>query len=69
MNEAEKRLEELEIRLSHQEFTIQELSAQMYEQRQVIDQLSKAVRGLTARLKDLHPGNGDLPQNERPPHY
>ena len=69
MTDQETRIEELEIRLTYQELTLQELNSQMYAQRQVIDQLEKAVRTMTKRLKDLHPGNADLPPNERPPHY
>ena len=69
MTESDRRIEDLEIRLTHQEMTIQDLSSQLYDQRLVIDRLEAAVRSMTSRLKDLHPGNADLPVNERPPHY
>ena len=69
MQDTEKRIEDLEIRVSYQENTIQELNGQLYGQRQAIDRLEATVRSMAKRLRDLHPGNADLPVNERPPHY
>jgi SlyX protein len=65
----ESRIEELEIRLTYQEATIQELSSQLYEQRQRSDRLDQQVKALTKRLTELNPGSTDQPHDSRPPHY
>lgn len=69
MHDPEKRIEDLEVRLTYQEATIQELNTQLYEQRLVIDRLEQAVRSMTKRMKELNPGSTDQPHDQRPPHY
>lgn len=64
------RLEALEVKLSYQESTIQELSKALYAQAQGFERMERLVKEITGKMKDLvqesQPG---LPVNERPPHY
>ena len=64
----ENRLTELEIRLTHQESTIDELNKTIYEQWQTIEQLTKDVLALKDRYKTLTQSEiDDSPYV--PPHY
>ncbi|SCA55466.1 Protein SlyX homolog [Candidatus Terasakiella magnetica] len=64
----EERITELEIRLSHQETTIDELNATVFEQWQSIDSLTKELLSLKNRMKALTPSEiDDAPY--LPPHY
>ena len=68
--EDQNRLEELETRNAYQEATIQDLSAQIYEQQQQIDRLARQLESLAEKVKGLASGEASpLPENERPPHY
>lgn len=63
-----ERLTELEIRLTHQQSTIDELNQTVYEQWQAIDQLTKELQGMKQRLKALQPSDiDDAPYV--PPHF
>lgn len=68
-HESSARLLDLENRNSHLERTVQELSEGLYAQQRQIDRMESQLRKINERLKDLGPGQNDLPQNERPPHY
>ena len=69
-HEIPSRLEELETRNSYQEATIQDLSAQIYRQQQLIDRLERRLDSLAEKVKGLATGEtAPLPENERPPHY
>ena len=62
----EDRITELEIRFTHQQDTIDQLSELVRTQQDAIDRLSKAVKMLEGRLK----GEGEeIRGNEPPPHY
>ncbi len=64
----ENRIDELEMRIAHQDNTIEELNQTAFEQWQVIDQLTKDLQGLKARLKTItQSGIDDAPYV--PPHY
>ncbi|WP_135079739.1 SlyX family protein [Terasakiella sp. SH-1] len=64
----EDRIVDLEIRLTHQDNTIDDLNKTIFEQWQVIDQLTKDVHSLKERLKALTPSEiDDAPYI--PPHY
>lgn len=70
MDDALKRIEALETRNAYQEATIEDLSAQIYQQQQVIDRLVARVETLAEKVKGLAQGEtAPLPENERPPHY
>jgi len=65
-----QRIEELQTRNAYQESTIQDLSAQVYEQQQRIDRLERRLESLAEKVKGLASGEAaPLPENERPPHY
>lgn len=67
---AESRLTELEVRYTHQQTLLGELSDVVYAQQQEIDALKKRLSALEGRLADA----GDTerptdPSEEIPPHY
>lgn len=59
-----RRIDELEIRYTHQERLIEELNAVLIEQGRAIERLIAEVK----ELRDRAPGESQ-PQYERPPHY
>jgi SlyX protein len=64
------RLIDLEIRLTHQEATLQALNDVIADQRGLIDQLRKEVESLKRQLRDMAPANIAAPWEETPPpHY
>jgi SlyX protein len=64
------RLVDLEIRLTHQEATLQTLNDVVAEQQGLIDQLRKEVEALKRQLRDMTPDNIAAPWEETPPpHY
>jgi len=68
--ETQARMEALETRNAYQEATIEDLSAQIYEQQQQIDRLERRLESLAEKVKGLAAGeSAPLPENERPPHY
>lgn len=66
----EARLVELEVRYTHQERALEELSDVVYRQQQLIDTLERRVKALEKRLVDLgEPVPARDPKDEVPPHY
>lgn len=64
------RLIDLEIRLTHQEATLQTLNDVVAEQQGLIAQLRKEVEALKRQLRDMTPANVAEPWEESPPpHY
>ena len=64
------RLIDLEIRLTHQEATLQTLNDVIADQQALIDQLRKEVERLKRQLRDMAPANIAAPWEETPPpHY
>jgi SlyX protein len=62
----EQRVIDLEIKISHQEFTLETLQDLVYEQQKAIEKLTARLDGLAKRVDaDLDIGGG----NEKPPHY
>jgi uncharacterized coiled-coil protein SlyX len=61
----EKRLIDLEIRYTHLERQVADLSEVVFEQRQVIEGLKRELRELRRQL----PSDEELPPHEKPPHY
>jgi SlyX protein len=64
------RLIDLEIRLTHQEATLQALNDVTADQQRVIDQLRKEVETLKRQMRDMSPAGIAAPWEETPPpHY
>src|SRR3569832_2506821 len=66
MNEA-ARLTDLEIRITHQESTLQALNDVVAEQQQLITQLRKELEAMKTRLRELAPSDIAAPLVESPP--
>lgn len=66
---SEDRLVELEMKITHQEHVIEQLSKALYEQQMQLDQLDATLKALGKRLQNGG-SDGDFgPGNEKPPHY
>ena len=66
----EDRLVEMEIKITYQEDTVQELNKVIYQQQKMIDQLEATCRFLLDQVKDLSDTASEKSvSNERPPHY
>lgn len=61
----ERRIVDLEIRYTHLEHQLEELSQVVYAQQQLLDRMTKDLTALRLRLPL---GGGDLPEDP-PPHY
>jgi SlyX protein len=65
---SETRLADLEVKCSHLEKTVSDLSEVMWRQQKELDALKEAYRGLREKLSG-DPGLVDASAQERPPHY
>ena len=66
----EKRLVDLEVKISHQDLLIEELNQVIYEQQKAIDNLQTLVNQLGKRFKEALGAEGeDIRGHEKPPHY
>lgn len=66
----EKRLENIETKLSFQEDLIEELNKTIYQQQQKLARLEAVCASLANRIQSLaEQGNESKPTHERPPHY
>ena len=64
----EERIIDLEIRMTHQDQTIEDLNKTIFEQWQTIDQMNKEMAALKLRLKTMVQNDiDDAPYT--PPHY
>ncbi len=68
MNNLEKRIDELEMRMAHQEKTIGELNDVITAQWKKSEMLERQLRRLSEELADLETGDGPA-ANQKPPHY
>jgi uncharacterized coiled-coil protein SlyX len=68
VNSLSDRIDALEMRLTHQDETIETLNQTITAQWQQIDALTRQVAELKQRLQDAE-SNLPGPVNERPPHY
>ena len=62
------RIDGLEMRLAHQDRTIEDLNAAITAQWKQIDALTRQIAQLRKRLQEAE-ANAPGPANERPPHY
>tara|TARA_R110000796_G_scaffold32150_1_gene84480 strand:+ start:1625 stop:1834 length:210 start_codon:yes stop_codon:yes gene_type:complete len=64
------RLDELEMRVVHQDQTIEDLNAAITAQWKLIERLERQVARLAERLADSERSTGDAaPVDQPPPHY
>ncbi|QIT55397.1 SlyX family protein [Aquisalimonas sp. 2447] len=72
-NEESDRLADLEIRLMHQEDTIDALTESLVRQQRIMDQLHEHIEQLRRRLQGLEEpnteGDGGESTDPPPPHY
>lgn len=63
-------IEDLQIRLTYQEESLQQFSITVIKQQNEIDSLKQELERLTQRVRELTPSDIDNPDNEPlPPHY
>lgn len=66
----ESRITDLEIRLSHQEAALDELTRANHQQQQVINNILADLQQIKIMLQQLSPGISDAAGDESPPpHY
>jgi len=66
----EKRLVEIEIKLTHQEDAVEELNQVVCQQQKKIDHLEAICEALIRHVKELSDGAAEQrTTNETPPHY
>ena len=67
----EERLVDIELKLTHQEDTVDALNKIVYEQQKKIDELEKLLTTLARQVKDAANSVSEQRniENERPPHY
>ena len=67
----EERLVDIELKLTHQEDTVDALNKIVYEQQKKIDELEKLLTTLARQVKDTANSVDEQRsiENERPPHY
>jgi SlyX protein len=66
---SEERLEDIEIKLAHQDQLLVDLDKVVTDQQARIMQLEELVTTLIDRVRAIGEGGSDGPQDERPPHY
>ncbi|MGV6988359.1 SlyX family protein [Testudinibacter sp. P80/BLE/0925] len=70
LNKLQQQLAELEVKLTFQEGTIEDLNQALIEQQFIIDRLQQQVRLLARKLTDLQPSNiASQAEETPPPHY
>ncbi len=67
MTGIEHRMDDLEVRVAHQEKTIAELNDVITAQWKKIEMLERQLRRFGEELQTLD--SGDAPTNQKPPHY
>ena len=65
----EKRIAELEVKLTFCEDLLEELNNMVYRQQQQIDQLQKETRELREQVRASIRDDPRTPGEEKPPHY
>lgn len=68
MNDPTARIDALEVRIAHQDATIEDLNATITAQWRTIDALAREVAALSHRMQDLGPREPGAPEPP-PPHY
>ncbi len=68
-NNAQARIEALEIRLAHQEAAIDELTHTLLKQETHIREHTETLQRLELQVRALAPADGEQAADEKPPHY
>jgi SlyX protein len=67
---SDRRIEEVEVKLAHQEVVVSDLNDVIYRQQKQIDQLERGYARLLQRLVELVAmADPDVPADAPPPHY
>ncbi|WP_374078660.1 SlyX family protein [Bdellovibrio bacteriovorus] len=66
---SEQRFIDIETKIAHQEFQIEELNQVLYQQQKTIDKLEGMIVALTKRFQHLGDGEDVRGPDEKPPHY
>ncbi|TCV88794.1 SlyX protein [Testudinibacter aquarius] len=70
LNELQQQLAELEVKITFQEGTIEDLNQAIIEQQFLIDKLQHQLRLIAHKLSDLQPSNiASQSEETPPPHY
>ena len=65
----EPRITDIEIRLSHQEAALDELTRTSLQHQQAIKDILSELQQIKIMLQQLSPGMGNSASDETPPHY
>ncbi|MBC2605989.1 SlyX family protein [Pelagicoccus albus] len=66
---SELSIQELQIKQTFLERHIEEQDKVIYEMQSDIERLRSQIKKLIERTESLSASSGDMPANERPPHY
>lgn len=66
---SEQRFVDLEIKLSHHEQMLEDLSSVIFRQQQQIDQMETIIKTLKDQMKSAKDGLAVGPADDKPPHY
>lgn len=66
---SEDRFINLETKISHQDFLLEELHQVVYKQQLTIDILEKKIIALSKRFEETGTTGIEIRGNEKPPHY
>ena len=67
--DTEKRIEELETKISFQDFSIDELNQALIQQQDDINKLKRIIEGLVSQVEKIGDASDSGAQIEMPPHY
>lgn len=66
----EKRLVDIEIKMTHQEVILNDLSDVVFKQQQFIDGLERRLSALIKRIESADKDDAEIgPADDKPPHY
>ena len=65
----DKRFEDIEVKLAHQDQLLVDLDKVVTDQQAKIMELEGLVTTLIERVRAIGEGGSDAPQDDRPPHY
>ncbi len=68
-NDMNEQLTDLQIRLTHQEATIDELTDNALQQQRLLERIMKELDQLKSVVRELAPADPAANLDEKPPHY